>query len=225
AAPKIVMIAVPKPVRTVAHALAQFPKKYGWRWSPALLHDIFHRKPSADQVKAIPKTMDLRSKCPEVYNQGQIGSCAANATAAAIAFDIIKQNTEVFMPSRLFIYYNARLLNGTPSIDSGTTMHEAVAGLTGKGACSETEWPYIQLKLTVPPTTQCYQDAQNCKPTEVKWLDQTQDAITFLISSGFPVVCGIMVYASFETPEVTLTGSVPTPQAGEDFKGGHAIVL
>jgi len=225
AAPKIVMIPIVKPARTTAHALAQFPKKYGWRWCPALLHDIFHPKPSADQIKSIPQSVDLRGKCPEVYNQGNIGSCASNATAAAIQFDQMKQSTSVFMPARLFIYYNARVLNGTPYIDSGTTMHEAIQALLQEGVCPEVEWPYIALKLAVTPTPECYDDAKKCKPAEIKWVEQNQQAITLLLSTGYVVLCGIMVYASFEDPSVTLSGMIPMPQAGEKLKGGHAIVL
>ena len=223
--PTLVSVGVPKVVKTVEHAIAQFPKKYGWKWGPTLLHDIFHHTPSGDKLKDIPKSYDLRSKCPEVYNQGQIGSCAANATAAAIQFDLMKQNANVFSPSRLFIYYNARVLNGTSSSDSGTTMHEAMAGLDRNGVCNEAEWPYILLKLAVQPSQQCYDDAKKCRIGEVKWVPQNQHAITALISTGNPVVCGIMVYGSFETPQVTLTGDVPTPQPGEDLKGGHAIML
>src|SRR4051812_38919528 len=54
---------------------------------------------------ALPKKVDLRSGCPPVYDQGELGSCTANAIAGALQFDLIKQKMpDVFSPSRLFIY-------------------------------------------------------------------------------------------------------------------------
>lgn len=49
-----------------------------------------------------------------IFNQGHLGSCTANALAAAYHFTLHKQNVENdaqfkdFTPSRLFIYYNER---------------------------------------------------------------------------------------------------------------------
>ena len=59
-------------------------KKYGWKRELEdqrdlkLEHTIFNY---ADSV-------DLRNECPAVYNQGKLGSCTANAIAAAYEFDI-----------------------------------------------------------------------------------------------------------------------------------------
>ena len=63
----------------------------------------------------IPPFFDLTSKCPPVYDQGQLGSCTANAISGAIEFDQMKQGITAFMPSRLFIYYNERVIEGTVS--------------------------------------------------------------------------------------------------------------
>ena len=52
-----------------------------------------------------------------MYDQGQIGSCTANAIAAALEFDMMKQSQAAFTPSRLFIYYNERDMEGTTGSD------------------------------------------------------------------------------------------------------------
>ena len=71
-------------------------------------------------MTAIGPNVDLRSACPPVYDQGQLGSCTANGIAAAIGFDQMKQGVgDVFTPSRLFIYYNERVMEGTVQSDAG----------------------------------------------------------------------------------------------------------
>ena len=80
--------------------------------------------------------MDLRSGCPPVYDQGGLGSCTANAIGAAIEFDQRKQELEQrFTPSRLFIYYNERALEGTINTDSGGMLRDGMKTVAADGAC------------------------------------------------------------------------------------------
>lgn len=54
--------------------------------------------------------MRARTACPPVYNQGSLGSCTANAIAGALEFDQMKQGqSNIFIPSRIFIYDNERV--------------------------------------------------------------------------------------------------------------------
>ncbi|HSQ05128.1 MAG TPA: hypothetical protein VLN59_13880, partial [Burkholderiales bacterium] len=74
-----------------------------------------------------PAKVDLRAKCPPVYDQGQLGSCTANAIGAAIQFDRRKQKLKSdFCPSRLFIYYNERAMEGTIKSDSGAQIRDGI---------------------------------------------------------------------------------------------------
>jgi len=79
-------------------------KKYGWIHDLPDHRDYLYAAPPIF-LSALPSRIDLRSQCPPVYYQGQLGSCTANAIAAAIEFDQMKQHLpSVFVPSRLFIY-------------------------------------------------------------------------------------------------------------------------
>lgn len=50
-------------------------------------------------AKTLPAKIDLRKNCPAVYDQGQLGSCTANAIAGAIEFEVLQQNAaNDFMP-------------------------------------------------------------------------------------------------------------------------------
>jgi len=98
--------------------------RYGWIPD---LPDARDRMYAAPRKMAAPKSVDLRAICPKIYDQGTLGSCTANAIAAAIEFDQRKELLAApFTPSRLFIYYNERALEGTISNDSGAMIRDGI---------------------------------------------------------------------------------------------------
>src|SRR5215475_7686356 len=81
-------------------------------------------------LTTLPPHVDLRPQCPPVYDQGQIGSCTANAIGAAHQFSQIKQKlTSPFVPSRLFIYYNERSIEHTTGSDSGAQIRDGMKAI------------------------------------------------------------------------------------------------
>ena len=76
---------------------------------------------------SLPKSVDLRSGCSQVFDQGSIGSCTANAAIGALEFLEIKDGIKVFEPlSRLFLYYNSRLIENNVNFDSGCSIRDTV---------------------------------------------------------------------------------------------------
>src|ERR1700690_159149 len=116
--------------------------RYGW--SPDLpdQRDHLYSAP-LPRLGPLPPKADLRKQCPGVYDQGQIGSCTANAIAGAIEFDLLKQKLADFVPSRLFIYFNERNMEHTVATDSGAQIRDGVKSVNQLGVCPEPEWPYI----------------------------------------------------------------------------------
>src|ERR1700724_970576 len=99
--------------------------RYGWIPDLPDRRDQLFRMPR--KARALPTSVDLRRLCPAVYDQGQLGSCTANAIAAALEFDQIKQGLrDVFPPSRLFVYYNERAMEGTISQDAGAMIRDGI---------------------------------------------------------------------------------------------------
>ena len=197
--------------------------KYGWK--PQLPD---HRDKVLAPVKvAVPTSIDLRTSgfMPPVYDQGDLGSCVANSTAAAFEYDLRKQRLTSFTPSRLFIYYNGRVLEGTVSTDSGLMVRDGLKVVNKQGVCSEAEWPYTDAQLTVDPTAQCYTDALKSKSTSYQSVSQNLTNIKNALASGYPVVFGFTVYESFESDAVTKTGVVPMPSKSESVLGGHSVCL
>lgn len=198
---------------------------YGWKRDTVSKNDQYHNF-AISQVQSAIKLVDLRDRCPPVYNQGNLGSCTANAIAGAYEFDEMKQGeTTVFSPSRLFIYYNERKANGTIDLDSGASIRDSVIAISEIGVCPETMWPYFIEKFKDCPPQECYDDAAKHKCVQYKRVRQTLDQMKQCLIEGFPFVFGFQVYESFESDEVMKTGIVPMPKHGEKVLGGHACVM
>jgi len=92
--------------------------------------------------KTLPAKVDLRAGCSPVEDQGQLGSCTANALVGNLEFLEKKAGHTVTDLSRLFIYYNERSMEGTINEDSGAAIRDGVKSLVNLGVCPEKSWPY-----------------------------------------------------------------------------------
>jgi C1A family cysteine protease len=174
--------------------------------------------------KELPKQVDLRPKCSPVEDQGQLGSCTANALVGALEFLQIKDKVPRLVNlSRLFVYYNERVIEGTPNSDSGAMLRDGIKTLAKQGACSETNWPYHIDSFTRKPPKGCYQEALNYQILSYARIN-TVDEMRATLAEGFPFVFGFSVYESFESQQVAKTGLVNLPEAGERQLGGHAVL-
>jgi C1A family cysteine protease len=196
---------------------------YGWKRDKPNPDDEFHNFVVNNTLDNI-KLVDLRSTCPAVYEQDKLGSCTANAIAAAYEYDQIKQNEkDVFIPSRLFIYYNERKMEGSIDTDSGAEIRDGIKSISIDGVCSEDLWKYDITKFTECPTQECYDNAKNHKSIEYKRVIQSLEQLKQCLIEGFPFVFGFNVYSSFETQEIANTGDMPMPKEDEELLGGHAV--
>src|ERR1700716_1029968 len=175
-------------------------------------------------LAALPASTDLRARCPAVYDQGALGSCTANAIGGAIEFDRLKQKLPDFVPSRLFIYYNERVIEGTVHSDSGAQIRDGIKTVASQGVCPEPEWPYDISKFTLKPSPKAYKDATADRAVSYQALVQEVNQMKGCLASGYPFVFGFTVYESFESAAVAKSGEVPLPGPGEAVLGGHAVV-
>jgi C1A family cysteine protease len=199
-------------------------RKYGW--TPDLPdHRDFLFSAPREVLAKLPAKKDLRSSFAPVYDQGQLGSCTANAIGGAVQFDQKKQGLKSFIPSRLFIYYNERAMEGTVNSDSGAQIRDGVKSVAKLGVCPETEWPYDIQKFTNKPTPPCYADAKKTEAAIYQRLDNTNlNQLKGCIADGYPFIFGFTVYDSFESDEVAKSGVVNMPETGEKVLGGHAVL-
>lgn len=198
-------------------------RSYGWR--PDLPDHRDHQFAAPPLVAAnLPAAVDLRPGCPPVWDQGQLGSCTAHAIGAAMAYDHRRQQLGDIDPSRLFIYYNERAMEGTIGVDAGAMIRDGVKSVAQQGVCPESLWPYDATRFAARPTPTCYQAARSDRAVSYRRVAQTLGEIRGCLASGVPVVFGFAVYESFESAAVAHSGVAPLPAAGERALGGHAVM-
>jgi C1A family cysteine protease len=199
--------------------------RHFYGWVPDLPDQRDHMY-AAPPPAALPPKQDLRPQCPKVvYDQGQLGSCTANAIAAAIQFEQIRQQEKDFTPSRLFIYYNERAAEGTVSSDSGAKIRDGVKTVNRIGACAEDpDWPYDISKFAIKPPPVAFQHAPLGRVVQYLRVQQVLNQMKGCLAAGFPFVFGFSVYESFESSQVAQSGIVPMPAPGEALLGGHAVL-
>jgi C1A family cysteine protease len=210
--------------------------RYGWMPDLPDQRDHLYAAP-LPKLGLLPARTDLRPQCPAVYNQGQIGSCTANAIAGAIEFDLLKQKAADFVPSRLFIYYNERFMEHTVIVDNGAQIRDGVKSVNKLGVCPETEWPYVPTpanpntnvwpagaKPAQKPPAACYQDALNHQVVSYQRVNRELAQMKGCLAAGYPFVFGFTVYESFESPAVARTGVLNMPASAEGVVGGHAVM-
>lgn len=199
--------------------------RYGWIPDLPDQRDYLYAAPVAI-VRKLPTKVDLRPHCPPVYDQGQLGSCTGNAIAAAIQFNQMKQGLpQIFTPSRLFIYYNERVIEGTVDSDSGAMIRDGIKSVSKQGACPEDMWSYDIGKFRDKPTDNCYTEAAKHTAVQYQRVSRTLNQVKGCLASGYPFVFGFSVYQSFESDQVTKTGKVPMPNTKkEQLLGGHAVL-
>jgi C1A family cysteine protease len=198
-------------------------KRFGWRPDKP---DFRDHKSLVRVPPSLPEAVDLRAQFPAVYEQGDCGSCTANAIAGAMEFDQIKEQLGYeFTPSRLFIYYNERDIEGDTAGDDGAEIRDGIKAVNTWGACPESDWPYDPAKYAVRPSSLAYRDANLHKALAYAQVDVAPLQCKAVLAAGFPIVFGFSVYDSFMTEEVAATGIMVMPNATDTVQGGHAVVL
>jgi C1A family cysteine protease len=197
---------------------------YGWQPDVPDQRDHLYAAPVIYLAK-LPAKADLRPHCPPVYDQGQLGSCTANAIGASIQFERRKQKLKPdFPPSRLFIYYNERVMEHTVKSDAGAQIRDGIKSVAKIGDCPESEWPYIIAKFTDKPTASCFKDALKYQAVQYARVPQILNQMKGCLASGYPFVFGFSVYTEFENDQVAKTGVVNMPGPKEKLLGGHAVM-
>ena len=197
---------------------------FGYGWLPDLPD---HRDMRYGVVRTVPAKLpplvDLRAHCSAVEDQGNLGSCTGNALAGAVEFLEKKDGVRLTDVSRLFIYYNERVIEHSVNDDSGAMIRDGIKTLVKLGVCSEKKWPYVISKFTSKPSPGCYKDARDHQVTAYARL-QTVDEMRACLAEGFPFIFGFTVYESFESTRVANTGVAPLPTPKEKVLGGHAVL-
>jgi len=215
-------------------------QKFGWK--PDMpdhrdLHVKFGDVQAPSQIKkkaeGQKELVDLRPQNGgfPIFDQGHLGSCTANALAAAFHFTLHKMEVENgkdfadFTPSRLFIYYNERLVEGSVNQDAGAMIRDGIRVMAKVGVCPESVWKYDDGPdfFKQQPDSKSYEIAQKCRVMGYARVAQDLSQFKSCLKNGYPFVFGFAVLSSFQTEEVARTGKMVMPQANDQQLGGHAV--
>jgi C1A family cysteine protease len=213
---------MPKTKKAAAPKREKSVYKYGWMPDLPDQRDYLYSAVRPVPPK-LPSHVDLRPSCSKVEDQGNVGSCTANALAGALEFLEIRDKVHYADLSRLFIYYNERAIEHSIKSDSGAMIRDGIKTLAKQGVCIEELWPYVVSRFTEKPAAACYKEASAHQITSYHRI-LTLDEMRTCLAEGYPFVFGFTVYESFESQKTAKTGKVEMPKTGERAIGGHAVV-
>lgn len=182
--------------------------------------------PHAAQLTHMPTHMDLKQFCSQIEDQGDLGSCTANASTSAMELLYKKLGKAPPQLSRLFVYYATRVwVEHVPaSDDAGAMIRDVMKALATYGTCYETTWPYDINKFSSAPTEAAKIEANNHQILRYyKML--TVEGIESCIYQGYPVVGGFSCPENMMGDEAARTGVIKYPSLKEKLVGGHAVLF
>ncbi len=203
----------------------------GWKSNPnhasGLRQFVHHPLYSAT---ALPTVVDLSGVMPNgpaaplaihnpaIYDQGQEGSCTANAAARCMEFAWHLKHGNFISASRQGLYTCELIHDGDWPQDSGSYTATALWVLTQQGVGTESLFPYEQ-PFTIKPTKAYLTDAlthQAMHAYDVASSDHI--SIKVALSKGFPVMFGGSVYRAIES--LDSSNYFNSPHSGRSI-GGH----
>ena len=197
---------------------------------PVMVSDVVSLQKTFAQVSALP------------YNQ-KFNDCGANAAAAVIDYEIARDaglsgSLGGFLPSRLFLYYNARFLDGGVAADNGVFMRDMLTTAQDQGFTSEVTTPAVSAGATWPyitatkhylknPGAAAYMAGRSYRITGFTPVPDNVAAMKGLIDAGRPFIVWVNVASNFpsplepDEPRPKEPPTIPTP---EGQGGGHFVV-
>ncbi|HTV56328.1 MAG TPA: hypothetical protein VMI06_15605, partial [Terriglobia bacterium] len=136
-----------------------------------------------------------------VYDQGDLGSCTANAGVLYRRF--LAQRFSQYSPadqdlSRLFLYYQERVLQGDVDSDGGAEVRDAFRVLANTGVCSEAADPYNVALFDNAAANGSQADVADAVKYRIgayhRILDM--DIARQCLASGYAIELGFVVYES-----------------------------
>lgn len=201
-------------------------KRYGY------IPDLPDHRDRALTLKGVPKKLpvtvslgnNVGFKFP-IYDQGDLGSCTANAIGAAFEYELRRQKLAEFTPSRLAIYYGERKVENSIMSDAGAMIRDGMKVVAHDGAADEALWPYVIDRFAQHPPEEYYAAAALRQCVSYERVDQSSGEIRKALAAGYPVIFGISVFESFESDAAEKSGRIPMPKTSEAMLGGHAILM
>lgn len=194
-------------------------KRFGWIPQKPDYRDLI----LAPQEIVLPKAVASMTTTISAWDQGDLGSCTSHGIGRIWAHRILNELKMTLMPSRLFLYYQERVLEGTVPQDAGAEIRDGLKVLAKQGTPEEAYWPYVISKFAKKPPKSAYADALKNVALKYHAVLATVDAIKQALAAGFPLAGGFTVFESFMSKKVEKTGVMPMPKKSEAVQGSHCV--
>ncbi len=181
------------PYSAILHAAVELPSKYIQPWS----------RP--------------------IQNQGDLGSCTGHGVERAVQNMRLKEGFDLQPYSRLQIYYDERVLEGTEAVDCGAQIRDGIKVVAKKGAILEDLWPYDVTKFAVAPPAADYATVELAVAYQSLNNTRLWDLKHCLAITKAPIVFGFTVFSEFQ--HVGADGLLAVPDPTGDALGGHCVVM
>jgi C1A family cysteine protease len=188
-------------------------------------HDPLHTHYQASQWEPdqLPAFVDLRPHLTPIEDQGDVGSCTANALAGALEYLEKRTNGHDGRVSRLFIYWNERDFEGNTSEDHGAALSDGIKALKEEGACTERTWRYDKQLVFEKPHDDAYDEAADHTIDEAHRVKIDLHHMRHCLAEGYPFVFGLQIFDAFQTDGAHGIIRTPDPDAHQHC-GGHAML-
>lgn len=199
---------------------------FGWRPDVPDVKDPICKIKAAKGVTSI----DLRDSgfLPEVQEVANTAAAVGFAVSSVIEYGLkAVSSPKLYTPSELFIYYNARVMDGTQNNpNAGASIRNGCRTFSDLGAPPEDYWPFNVYRVVEKPDQDAYNDSVRGLVKKYERVVNSDPAnITAVLSNSIPVIFGMSIYDSFMTATVAKNGKVKMPTSTDTLLGGHVMTL
>jgi len=199
------------------------------RLGQASVNEMLSKTGAQTASKVLPKSVSLINWFSPIEDQGDLGSCTANAGVGLVEYFERRAFGKHIDASRLFLYKATRNLMKEKG-DTGAFLRTTMGAMVLFGVPPEEYWPYKIANFDKEPSAFCYAFAQSYQSMSYYRLDppgiKPEDLLTRIktnLASGLPSMFGFTVYSSFVQANDN-GGKIPFPTSGDKIEGGHAVV-
>ena len=179
----------------------------------------------SEKFPDLPPKKDARAHCSPIEDQGDIGSCTAQAIVGMAEYMERRLYGRHINASRIFLYKVGRELDGYKG-DTGAQLRTVMKAFKIFGIPPERFWPYNTAKYDDMPTPFVFAMAQAYQALDYARLDiegRTRENVLYVIKQlllqDHPVVFGFLVFSYGNN-----FGEFRLPKFGESPSGGHAVM-